>query len=131
MCRFMIPYIVEDVMLSRSPLVAKVFQGLSRRPPSTMELSYCWEQLARVSQFRGKSKISTQLRWYRLFRKDKLNTCSISQHGQHGKPAAPKLHCPSEFCKFLLVMDFGYPGVRGCCSVRPRVTMLTRGRQPC
>ena len=74
-------------------------------PPSTMELSYCWEQLARVSQFKGKSKIS--------IRKDKLNTCSISQHGQHGKPAAPKLHCPSEFCKFQLVMDFGCPGVRG------------------
>ena len=49
----------------------------------------------------------------RLFRKGKLNTCSISQHGQHGKPAAPKLHCPSEFCKFQLVMDFGCPGGRG------------------
>ena len=62
-CRFMIPYIVEDVMLSRSPRVAKVCQGLSRMPPSTMKLSYCWEQHVRVSQFREKSKISTQLRW--------------------------------------------------------------------
>ena len=94
-------------MLSRSPRVAKVFQDLSR-----MELSYCWEQLARVSQFRGKSKISTQLRWY-VVQEGKLKTCSISQHGQHGKPAAPKLHCPSEFCKFHLGMDFGCRGVRG------------------
>ena len=59
-------------------------------------------------------KVKSQPSWDgRLFRKDKLNTCSISQHGQHGKPAAPKLHCPSEFCKFQLVMDFGCPGVRG------------------
>ena len=36
-----------------------------------------------------------------------------NMHGQHGKPAAPKLHCQSEFCKFQLVMDFGCPGVRG------------------
>ena len=33
-----------------------------------------------------------------------------SQHGQHGKPAAPVLHCPSDYCKFQLVMDFGCLG---------------------
>ena len=36
-----------------------------------------------------------------------------SQHGQHGKPAAPKLNCPSGFCKFQLVMDFELPGGGG------------------
>ena len=35
-----------------------------------------------------------------------------SQHGQHGKPAAPMLHCPSAFCEFQLVMDFGCLGER-------------------
>ena len=33
------------------------------------------------------------------------------QHGQHSKPTAKILHCPSEFLKFQLVMTFGYPGV--------------------
>ena len=40
----MIPSIVEDVMLSRFPRVVKVYQGLRRMLPSTMELSYCCEQ---------------------------------------------------------------------------------------
>ena len=35
------------------------------------------------------------------------------QHGQHSKPAAQILHRPSEFCKFQLVMDFGFLGMRG------------------
>ena len=33
-----------------------------------------------------------------------------SPHGQHGKPAAQIVHCPSDYCKFQLVMDFGCPG---------------------
>ena len=33
------------------------------------------------------------------------------QHGRHGKPAAQILHCPSNYCRFQLVMDFGCPGV--------------------
>ena len=46
-----------------------------------------------------------------------------SQNGQHGKPAAQILHCPSEFCKFQLFMSMGCPwgggggGGGGGCSV--------------
>ena len=35
----MIPYIVDEVMLSRSPHVGKARQGLSRMTPSSMEFS--------------------------------------------------------------------------------------------
>ena len=90
-------------------------------------------------------------------RYDKTNR--TSKHGQHGKPAAPKLHCPSEYYRFQLVMDFGCPGVGGgevvwynktnmtslwgcqheslhlvsivTLGLRPRMTMLTWGRQSC
>ena len=61
-----------------------------------------------MSRFREKSKISTQLR-LQVVRYDKRNM--TSQHGQHSKPAAPILHCPSVFYRFLLVMDFACPGV--------------------
>ena len=36
-----------------------------------------------------------------------------SQHGQHGKPAAPILHWPRELCWFQLVKDVGCLGLRG------------------
>ena len=36
-----------------------------------------------------------------------------SQHGQHGKPAIPILHWPSEFCRFHLVMNFAGQRVSG------------------
>ena len=40
-------------------------------------------------------------------------TNMTSQHGQHGKPAAQVLHCPNEFGKFQLVMDFFFGGKGG------------------
>ena len=46
-----------------------------------------------------------------MVRHDKTNIAS--QPGQPGKPAAPILHCPSEFCWFKLLMDFACTGMSG------------------
>ena len=47
-----------------------------------------------------------------------------SQHGQHGKPAAPKFHCLSGFCKFQLDMDFGCRGWGGVFGIIKQIWHL-------
>ena len=54
--------------------------------------------------------------WGRVVRCIK-NANMTSHNGQHSKPAAQILPCPSEYCKFQLVTIFWCPGVSGWIGV--------------
>ena len=85
-------------------------ESMSRMPPSTMELSYCWEQHTWVSQFREKSNISTHFRW-QVVRYDITNW-----HPSMISTVNPLLrYCTSQvsYVSFNLSWIFGVRGVFG------------------